>query len=226
VSDSHSEMLRRLRLGNLRTLFHHRYGPELPDDDAGREDLRELLLPISVGPNADIKIRKAMEIWASWLSIAEATQLIDQINRTPIYHRKPNAQQLGFRQRVTNAERERLRLWTIAPYDMTAEELQEQRRTKDRNRKRRRRRKAGSVPRSAYLAKSLSRQKPWEIAGISRRTWYRRRGTSPSEVELVKSGTDLCHQKIRSRDHKGVGRAINGTQPALGPMTALVQKRT
>jgi len=45
LDDSHAEMLRRLRLGNLRTLFRHRYGPTLPDDDAGRAELRELLLP-------------------------------------------------------------------------------------------------------------------------------------------------------------------------------------
>jgi hypothetical protein len=55
-------MLRRLRLGNLRKLFRHRYGPTLPDDDAGREDLRELLLPVSVSTNADIKMPKAIEV--------------------------------------------------------------------------------------------------------------------------------------------------------------------
>ena len=178
TSDSYSEMIRRLRLGNLRTLFRHRYGPILPDDDAGREDLRELLLPISTGPHADIKMPKAIEVWAPWMSRDEAIELIDRINLTPIYHRKPSAELLGFRQRVSNQERERLRLWTIAAYDMTAEELLEQHRAKRRNRDRQRQRKAGRLPRSAYLAKSLSSQKPWEIAGISRRTWYRQRGTS------------------------------------------------
>jgi hypothetical protein len=174
TGDSHSEMIRRLRLGNLRTLFRNRYGAILPDDDAGREDIRELLLPISVGPNAEIKMRKAMEVWSPWLPLAEAAQLIDQINRTPIYHRKPNAQQLGFRQRVTNQERERLRLWTIAPYDMTEEGIREQRKAKDRERKRRLREKRGSKPRAIYEAESISKAKPWEQEGISRRTWYYR----------------------------------------------------
>ena len=33
-----------MRLKDLKRLFHHRYGIYLPDDDAGREDLEELLL--------------------------------------------------------------------------------------------------------------------------------------------------------------------------------------
>jgi hypothetical protein len=42
-----------------------------------------------------------------------------------------------------------------------------------------RRRALGAMPRPAYEANALSRAKPWEAQGISRRTWYRRRGTSP-----------------------------------------------
>jgi hypothetical protein len=60
-------MLRRLRLGNLRKLFRDRYGPIFPDDDAGRADLQELLLPISLGPHADIKMPNAIEVWAPWM---------------------------------------------------------------------------------------------------------------------------------------------------------------
>ena len=69
-------MLRRLRLGNLRKLFRHRYGPILPDDDAGRAELRELLLPISVSANADRKMPKTIELWAPWMGQQEALALI------------------------------------------------------------------------------------------------------------------------------------------------------
>ena len=44
-----SEMIWRLRLGDLRRLLRDRNGAVLPNDDAGREYLLELLLPISVG---------------------------------------------------------------------------------------------------------------------------------------------------------------------------------
>ena len=39
IPDNQAEMIRRLRLGNLRNLLRHRCGPTLPDDDAGREYL-------------------------------------------------------------------------------------------------------------------------------------------------------------------------------------------
>jgi hypothetical protein len=49
-------------------------------------------------------------------------------------------------------------------------------RERDRARKAARRRAAGAVPRSKYLTQNaLSRTKPWEVKGISRRTWERRR---------------------------------------------------
>ena len=72
-----SEMIRRLRLANLRKLLRDRNGPTLPDDDAGREYLLELLLPISVGPHADVKMPNAIQTWAPWMQQDEATQLID-----------------------------------------------------------------------------------------------------------------------------------------------------
>ena len=46
---SRAEIIRRLRLGDLQKFLRFRYGHTLPDDDAGREDLHELLLPISLG---------------------------------------------------------------------------------------------------------------------------------------------------------------------------------
>src|SRR6516225_9941684 len=111
----------------MRNYLRCRYGHTLPDDDAGREDLRELLLPISVGPNPAIKMPKAIELWAPWMSPAEAGELIDAINLMPIWLRKPSARELGKRLRVTNQMRQLWRLWTIAPYDMTDEELVKQR---------------------------------------------------------------------------------------------------
>jgi hypothetical protein len=42
--------MRRLRLGDLRKLLRARCGHTLPDNDAGREYLWELLLPTSLAP--------------------------------------------------------------------------------------------------------------------------------------------------------------------------------
>jgi hypothetical protein len=201
---SHSEIIRRLRLGDLRKLLRDRYGPMLPDDDAGREDLRELLLPISVGPHASLKMPNAIEVWAPWMRPEEATQLIDDINRSPIWQRKPTADQLGERQALMNRQRERLKLWTIAACNMNQEQALEWRKAKDRARKRRRRQLLGSVSRVEYLAKhAISNTKPWEAEGIKRRAWYYRRSksncTSPSELKLTAVRTHLCNQNKHRR---------------------------
>jgi hypothetical protein len=185
-----SEMIRRLRLSNLRKLFRNRYGPTLPDDDAGREDLHELLLPISLGPHADIKMSNAIEVWAPWMHEHEASQIIEQINRTPPRQRKPTARQLGKRLQLTNVERERLKLWTIAPHDMSPQQLLEQRKAKAKARMLKLRQLRGSKPQAA----SNQRKKPWKIEGISRRTWYRRR--------FQKRGTNSCQVKLPRTEHE------------------------
>jgi len=45
---------------------------------------------------------------------------------------KAKGQALGQRLRLTNADREKLRLWTIAPCDMSKEDLAEQKKAKAR----------------------------------------------------------------------------------------------
>jgi hypothetical protein len=201
-----AETIRRQRLGDLRRLLLHRYGPVLPDDDAGREDLIELLKPISLGPNAAKRMKQEMELVAPWASAAA----IDHVNRLPIWERKPKAEALGQRMRTTNAERERLRLWTIAPIDMTGEQMAEQRKAKARGRERERRRRKGAKPRADYLAQALSRTRPWEMLGISRRTYYRRRGTGPCEAKIDKRSTHLCHASrvAPPKGHHGNGGLV------------------
>src|SRR5436305_11559766 len=131
-------MMRRLRLGNLRKLFADRYGDTFPDDDAGREDLRELLLPISVSFNAaKLKMRDEIERHAQWMTPVESMVLIADIVRTPVRYRMASAKALGKRLNVTNGERERLKLWTIAASNMTTMQALEFRKMKDRERKRR-----------------------------------------------------------------------------------------
>ena len=115
-------------------------------------------------------MKNAIETFAEWMDSDEATQLIDQINRMPIYERKPTARRIGERLRISNRERETLRLWTMTPFNMTDEQLKEFRKAKKRARDEHRRRKAGKKPH----VQSRARLKPWEARGISRRTWFRR----------------------------------------------------
>ena len=106
---SKAEIMRRLRLGDLQKVLRNHYGHTLPDDDAGREDLFELLLIASLGPEGERKMANAIEVNAPWMGADEASQLTDQINRIPTYLRKRTARELGNRLRVTNHEREILK---------------------------------------------------------------------------------------------------------------------
>jgi hypothetical protein len=194
-------MIRRLRLGDLRRLLRDRCrGSTLPDDDAGRDYLRELLLPISIGPYEAVRrpgkielwgpadrMRREIEPWAPWMQKDEAQALIDEINQMPMWQRKPKARTLGERLNVPYGERERLRLRTILPCDVTDEGMELLRKRKKRQRDMLRRQKKGQQSRADYLANSLTKIEPWKAEGKSRRTWYRQNGTSPRQVNLSQS---------------------------------------
>jgi hypothetical protein len=202
VSRSTLETIRRIRLGNVQRLLRHRYGLELPDDDAGRDDLEILFCMTS-----DTRHVFAAEIWAPWMQPTEVAEISDRVKRLPPKLRWLPSEVLGQRLRVTNAQRDALKLWQIAACDVTAEERLELRKAKERARSQARRRKRNSISRAAYLAKSLSRAKPWLDEGISRRAWYRRKaradtspsadqkrdGTSPTAINSSLLRSHLCH---------------------------------
>ena len=211
VKLSKDERLRRLRLGDLRRLFADRCrGRILPDDDAGRDYLRELLLPISLGPNEAVKRSRAVEIWgppdrmrreiklwAPWMQEDEAQEFLDEINLMPPWQRKPMARTLGERLQVPYGERARLQLKTIGCYGMTEAAMTLIRKQKKRARMRKLRQKK---PRAEYLAASLSQTKPWLALGVSRRTWERRRVASVCQINLTKTEHIPATKKERRRN--------------------------
>ncbi len=194
-SDSESETKRqkrrrgwwRTRIGALTKVFggSFRYGGaklyQFTDDDAGREDLH-ILLDHYVFSNP-LKIPGVIKARAPWLSDSERESLMEQVGRFPRYW---TSAALAEALRLTEGERIALGgVPTIGAVDVSPEQRKEIRKKRDRERKRRKRR---TNPRAAYLAaNSISRDKPWEKENISRRTWYRRRGTSLSAVNLVKA---------------------------------------
>jgi Helix-turn-helix len=58
-------------------------------------------------------------------------------------------------------------------------------RERDRERKINSLRAVGAVPRATYLANSLSRTKPWDQKGVSRRTWERRRARNVASTAVL-----------------------------------------
>jgi hypothetical protein len=184
------EVVRRLRYGALIKLFRHRYGHEFPDDDAGRADLKILLYVVSLAPyGTDKKLADTIAMWAPWMPEWERELYVEHVNRLTIYERMPAAKILGEELNLTNAERERLRLWPIMPVDMTVEQLMEQRKFKDRERQKQRRRSLGAKPKSVAA-------RPWEQEGIARSTYYaRKRRTPTSRVKTPTSATIVIKQR-------------------------------
>jgi hypothetical protein len=208
------DIIRCLRLGQIRRLCRARCGHVLPDDDAGREYLYEILLPTSFGPNADIKMPKAIEVWAPWMGKAEAAELIDRINQMPIGHRKPTGRVLGERLRVSNQERQQWRLWTIKPYDMTDEQLTEWRRERDRERKRQKRqrpRPQGRLTRQQWLARNRAKDRPWQAYGIKERAYYYRlKKYGTADIAVVASAMKLNQHRTQplQRRKRGVSKGV------------------
>jgi hypothetical protein len=106
-----------------------------------------------------------------------------------------DTQTLGNSLGLTAKERSMWNITTIRPCDQTVEERAVLRKARRRERDRMRR-IHGRQPRAEYLAaNALSRTKPWEAEGISRRTYYRRlaqvgRGTGMSPTTYSYMGGD------------------------------------
>src|SRR4029078_12176444 len=121
------ELIRRLRYGALLKLFRHRWGNELPDDDAGRDDLWLLVTNVSLAAaEPKKKMRHVIEIWAPWMPAEEREACLRHVWGLDIYERTLTALELGKRLGLTNAEREALKLWPFRPIDKTEEEIAEQ----------------------------------------------------------------------------------------------------
>jgi hypothetical protein len=169
------ELIRRLRYGALLKLFRRRWGHELPDDDAGRDDLWLLVSNVSLAAaEPEKKMRHVIEMWAPWMSAEEQEDYVRHVWGLDLYERTQTAQEIGRRLGLTNAEREALKLWPFRPIDMTSEELAEQAKVRKRERQTRKRRERGVRTQEEYLQQAR-RPKPWIAEGVSSRTWYRRR---------------------------------------------------
>src|SRR4029453_8580358 len=68
------------------------------------------------------------------------------------------------------------------------------RREADRDRKERARRAKGAKPR----AQALSRTRPWDAEGISRRTWERRRAAAAAGVTQVRPVQIITRKEMRA----------------------------
>lgn len=116
--------------------------------------------------------------WAAWYKpqmIRDLAHCLSKSRKTGI----GKADELARQLRLADVDRTRLGIRTIGAYDLDKKARAKRRlakkRERDRERARLKRAAKGAVSRAEYLAGSLSRAKPWEALGISRRTYERRR---------------------------------------------------
>lgn len=159
-----------LRLHDLARLFRSRYGIVLPDDDAGMDDIEVAVNHLASLAHPRGRITKWLGLWAPWLTIAAQTALITKAIAGPQHW---TADQLAWRLRLTNQEREMLGITTIGAVDLSKRERTKRRKQRAKERMAKLRQAKGATPRS-NRPPSISKLKPWKVEGISRASWYRR----------------------------------------------------
>jgi hypothetical protein len=126
--------------------------------------------------------RAELEDWFVWVCAPPAIRRnIDAILKSNP-PRRVRADTLGKFLHVSDAARDRLRIYTIGSYQTPKAERIKRRKEKDRLAAQARRRANGSKPRE----QALSRTKPWEAFGIKRRAWERRGKPTPTATTQIR----------------------------------------
>jgi hypothetical protein len=202
-------VVHRIRYGHVQKLLNDRYCGEwqrcceLPDDDAGAEDLQVLLRvkAMAYPPVYREKVLlKEIGLRAPWLSVERAREVVAEVTTNPI---KVTSAWLGQALCVDSSTRDRLAIWQIGATDLdaaaTKERQRQRRRERERDRKRKQRKRQ---PRAEYLAdvkKNSERStKPWLAMGISRATYYRRQ-SKKDETTCVHKTNGKVRPKMRPR---------------------------
>jgi hypothetical protein len=133
------------------------------------------------------------------------------VHSLPFYERTPTARTLGNRLRLTNAERERLRLVTIKPFDMTDTQLDEQSKVRRRTRCERKRRDRATWYRRR--AKAMRRGRGLTIVS--------KRGTHPVAVGQADSQKGF-HEGVLTEAEEIVAEKVGETERTRSRLSALV----
>jgi hypothetical protein len=168
---------------------------------------------IQCNPHYDIEIlmRAAVRMGGS-LSRKQAEAIMDEAEASRPH---TTAEEVGRYLGVTDEIRQRLGLWTIRPTDVSEEGLMARCKCKGREREQRRRRQRGARPREEYEANSLSKTKPWEALGISRRTWYRQQASVANDSQV---GTGPCALPLGNIERDTLVPASGASKPYETPL--------
>jgi hypothetical protein len=190
-----------IRVRQIQRWFQVCYGNTLPNNAEGRELAFVMCCHLARCLDAPTRIRNWLSLDTPWMKLPERNALLASVIRQPYDW---SADTLAQKWGITDAIRNKFGLWTIGAIDVPKAEREARRRERKRQREEARRRARGAEPRADYEATSIERTKPWLAENISRRTWFRRRGTGPCPVPLedIMVGTDLCHRHKRVAERR------------------------
>src|ERR1700731_870756 len=168
---------KKFNMPTMRRLEIERYARDL--DVADTDDFRPFLIAWQWhNPNskdAAGALMMAAKRMGGAIAEEQAEQIINEADTVPKC-RKADA--LGRYLRLTDKMRTALGITTIGSFDLSKRQRALRKRERSRARKEMKRRAAGKKPRAEYLAAAISNTQPWRAEGISRRTWYRKRGVA------------------------------------------------
>jgi hypothetical protein len=104
-----------LRVKELRRVFKHRYSGMLPDDDAGRDDVRLMFDHLAFCRNASFLMEDFAAQWAPWLSSSERDSMMADAADNG---RLPSADAVAHRLQMDFAMRTALDLRSIGSVDV------------------------------------------------------------------------------------------------------------
>lgn len=160
-----------IRCAELTRLFDDKYGQmTLPASDEGYQAARVMAHHIGRLRHPDRRMSDWLGACAGFLSMADRERLISEVEECRL---KWTADKLAWKFKVTAEQRTRLKLTTIGAIDMPKAERIKRRRATKNARRQAYRQAEGAMSRTEYR-KAIKSAKPWQAAGISRATWYRR----------------------------------------------------
>lgn len=174
------------RMREIEDVIEHRHGAIIPDpeDTDDRPTCLAYVEAAAFTASGQVMTDWCAR-WAPWISTEELDAIVDRCRGRRKMLRPDDIAKLIS---LTFQERSILGLKTIGACDLSEADrkraAKETKRENDRERQKKKREKAGRQDRQSWLEEhSVTRLKPWEIAGVSRSTWYRMtRETVPSPV--------------------------------------------
>jgi len=110
--------------------------------------------------------------------MAALHEVSERLQRKGFAYRLYSGLAAGRMLNLSHIERVEAKAWTIAAVDVSGAEAkalaQERKLAAQRARREATRAAKGCKPRDLYEAESAEKMKPWQVLGMSRRTWYRR----------------------------------------------------